>query len=70
MAIVKIELNGTKSAFTMNTTDREEIAAEIFTRKGLTSELRRQYIEFENEVLKHLELHTILRWMRKHTIQR
>lgn len=50
MAIVKIELNGTKSAFTMNTTDREEIVAEIFNRTGLTSELRRQYIEFENEV--------------------
>ena len=49
-AIIKIVLNETESEFTINTTDREEIIAEIINRTNLTYELIEQYIKFENEV--------------------
>lgn len=48
-ATVRIELNKTESVFTINTTDRVEIVAEIINRTGLTSEQIEQYIEFEKK---------------------
>ena len=49
IANIRLELNETVSEFTINTTIRDEIIAEIINRTGLTSEQMEQYIEFENE---------------------
>ena len=49
-ALVRIVLNDTEQEFTINTTDRAEIVAEIINRTGLTNEQIEQHITFENEV--------------------
>lgn len=49
IAKVKLEINETKSEFSLNTTDRGKIISEIAARTGLKREQVEKNIEFEIE---------------------
>lgn len=49
---VKVEVNGTKDKFVLNTTDREAIIAEIAARTGLSADVIRGVIKFEEKAEK------------------